>query len=120
MTYRDEGEDEDFIPEEAARVQYLQASMQAEMLLRPGEAWDVLIEQALGDATDAIDKLVSTKFKSLDEVREVQWEVMRFERLARYINTTLNLGKEAVQDATNDQRERLAEILRGEKEVDDD
>jgi hypothetical protein len=119
MTYLDNDEDEDFIPEEAARVRHLQASMQAELLLRQGEAWDVLVEQALGDAHRAIDKLVTHEFQSLDEVRQAQWEATRFEQLARYINTTLNLGKEAIQDATRDQRERLAKIIQGEEELDD-
>lgn len=119
MHFRDDSEDEDFIPEEAARVRYLQGSEQAEILLNDGGAWDVLIEQALVDAHRAIDRLVTYQFTSLEEVRQAQWEATRFEQLARYINTTLNLGKEAVQDVTIDQRERLEVILKGEKEVDD-
>jgi len=102
-----------------ARVLAIEAAADAEILLQRGGAWEVLIERARDEALDAMGELIQANFTTLDQVKEQQWRVARYEKLCAWIKDIEDTG-EAALDMTDEEAAIVDRVTtRGETEPQD-
>lgn len=116
MTIYDTEEDDRIFPEEAARVQVLQAMFQVDAMVKDDGAWQLLMDRAFDDATQAIDTLIRGNFEKIEDVRAAQWEVRRYELLAGYINGIAREATEEIDEAEADARRQNLDFIQGEED----
>lgn len=109
---------EELMDDEYARVLALDAGLDAERLLEKGGAFRALLEAARDEALAAMDDLISKAFTALEDVREAQWKVTRYQDLIRWISNIVEQGEVARSDLSEEEGARLEQMIRGETEKD--
>lgn len=102
------------------RVEILDMAEDAESLLGRGHAFRRLIESAREEAGGALEDLIHKGFGNLDEVRELQWKVTRYDDLCRWIKAMIEEGTNAREDISEDERVELRRMVQGETEQQED
>jgi hypothetical protein len=103
-----------------ARVLAIEAAADAELLLRRGGAWEALIEKARDEALGAMEMLISTPFTDLAQVKDLQWQVSRYDALCRWVKEIEDAGEAAHSDMSADEEFIVGQMLsRGETEPQD-
>lgn len=103
-----------------ARFLAIEAAADAEVLLQRGGAWRALIERARDEAIDAMGELITFGFTDLDQVKEQQWRVARYEKLCAWIKDIEDVGESANSDMTDEEAFIVDQMInRGETEPQD-
>lgn len=83
----------------------------------------LVLNRAYQDAVAAVANLIEVDPADAKSVRDLQWEVKRYEAMNSYISEVLRDGQEKVDELTAEQAERLSELnenmLKGEPVSDD-
>jgi hypothetical protein len=102
---------EEAMDDEYLRVLAIDAAAQAETLLNRGGAWEALIEKARAEALGALNGLISFKFTDLQQVKEMQWQVTRYESLCRWIRDIEEAGAEAREGFSDEEVDELKSMF---------
>lgn len=106
---------DEMLAEEFDRITVLDAALDLQFLLKSTGALKAVLEQARDDAHLAVNKLIKCKPEDADTIRELQWDVRRFDKLCQYIFNILEAGKAMSADLTEEQIAETEKLLMGDE-----
>jgi hypothetical protein len=109
----------ELMDDEYTRLRAIDAGIETELLLQRGAAFETLLIHARDEAMAAMETLIHGDFKSLDDVRQQQWEVTRYHDLVRWIQAIMENGNAARSDLSEEEGQMLEMMIRGEPEEKD-
>jgi hypothetical protein len=107
---------EELMDDEVARILAIDAGLQIQQLLQRGAAFETLLIHARDEALAAMDELIHSKFDTLEDVAQKQWEVTRYHALVGWIQAILENGAAAMDGASEEEGTWLQSMIRGEPE----
>lgn len=105
---------------EYARVEAIDAGLDALHQLTNTGALRVMIDEAREEAISALNALVRADPENPNLIRDLQWRVTRYDSLCRWIAGIIEKAQQARDDITDEQAAELAVMLRGDETEQED
>lgn len=106
---------EEVLDAEFARVEAIDAGLDAVHQMTRGGVLRVLIEEAREKAIDALQALVRADPEDAKTIRELQWQVTRYDDLCRWIKDIAEDARNKSEDITAEQAASLARLIKGDE-----
>lgn len=104
---------------EYARVEAIDAGFDVLHQITQGGAIAIIIDEAREKAIAALNRLVRADPDNPKEIRDLQWQVTRYDDLCRWIAQIIETARQAREDITDEEAAALAKLLRGEDQQED-
>lgn len=99
---------------ERARVEAIDAGWDVFEQFRNSGALTKILVKAREEAIDALQRLVEADPFKPEVIRDLQWQVTRYDALCQWIETIVESAQAATEDLTAEQAAAIEQMLRGE------
>lgn len=100
---------------ELARIEAIDAGHDVFRQFRTSGALSTILLEARDRAVDALNRLVKCDPFNAAAVRDLQWEVTRYDALCQFINEIVETARNASEDLTAEEGAALEQMLRGDE-----